>query len=158
MPFLIDGHNLIPHIKGINLSDLDDERQCIERLHRFTRQIRSRTEVYFDHAPPGQKGKQAFGLVAVFYISRDRTADAAIMGRLADLGDEAKNWTVVSSDRDVIREAKRRQAKVLSSRKFGAWMDRLQAAQEGTVDEKWNPSLTSAEVDYWMREFGQDKS
>ena len=30
MPYIIDGHNLIPKIPGIDLQDLDDEQKLID--------------------------------------------------------------------------------------------------------------------------------
>ena len=35
MPFLIDGHNLIPHIRGLSLSQLDDELALLGLLNSF---------------------------------------------------------------------------------------------------------------------------
>lgn len=158
MPFIIDGHNLIPHIGGLSLGDIDDETQLVQRLRRFTRQVRTHIEVYFDRAPPGRSRSQRVGRVAVFYVSQSRTADQAIHDRLASLGGEVKNWTVVSSDRGVLHEAKKRQANVLSSQDFREWMVRLEEHPDRIADEKWNPSLSNGEVEYWMQQFNQDES
>ena len=54
MPYLIDGHNLIPRIPGLSLKDLDDETALIQILQRFAARQGSRVDVFFDRAPPGQ--------------------------------------------------------------------------------------------------------
>ena len=54
MPYIIDGHNLIPRIPDLSLQDIDDEMQLVEMLQDFCRISRKKVEVYFDNAPPGQ--------------------------------------------------------------------------------------------------------
>jgi hypothetical protein len=44
MPYLIDGHNLIPKIPGMNLGDVDDETQLIEMLQEFCRRRRKQVK------------------------------------------------------------------------------------------------------------------
>ena len=43
MPYLIDGHNLIPKL-GLRLDSLDDEEQLIPRLQEFCRLRRAQVE------------------------------------------------------------------------------------------------------------------
>ena len=64
MPYIIDGHNLIPKIPGINLGDIDDEVQLIKMLQDFCRLRRTRVEVYFDNAPPGEVQDKKHGQVS----------------------------------------------------------------------------------------------
>lgn len=158
MPYLIDGHNLIPNIEGLSLGDPDDEMKLIQRLQDFSRQVRTKIEVYFDQAPPGQTRTQHFGGVWAFFISQDKTADAAIKARLISLGGAVKNWTVVSSDHEVIREAEGHQAQVLSSQDFAVRLAGQKKHGEDTSGDKWNPSLSSSEIDYWMERFQGDDS
>jgi len=40
MPFLIDGHNLIPHIRGLSLSQLDDELALLDLLNNYFKKER----------------------------------------------------------------------------------------------------------------------
>ena len=53
MPYLIDGHNLIPKV-GLRLDSVDDELELIELLQAHGRRSRSLIEVFFDGAPAGQ--------------------------------------------------------------------------------------------------------
>jgi predicted RNA-binding protein with PIN domain len=105
MPFLIDGHNLIPRV-GLRLDSLDDELELIRLLQEYSRLSRGQVEVYFDNAPAGQPAKQKHGMVTAHFVRRPDIADEAIRQRIAKLGASAKNWTVISSDRRVQAEAR----------------------------------------------------
>ena len=37
MPYLIDGHNLIPKVRGLSLQSMDDEMELVELLQEFCR-------------------------------------------------------------------------------------------------------------------------
>jgi len=153
MPYIIDGHNLIPHIDGISLSDLDDENSLITVLQKFSSQRRSRVEVFFDQAPATKSGIQNFGLVKAHYVKSNSTADNAIKDRLSRLGKSAKNWTVVSSDREVLAEARSWQTKVLRASEF-AKMLHVDPQPNISVDEKNDqPEVSEDEVEYWLDQF-----
>ena len=162
MPYLIDGHNLIPHVPGIELDDLEDERALIQRLLPFASSRGSRVEVFFDRALPGTAREQQHGRVRVCFASRGTSADDLIRKRLGALGKGAKNWTVVSSDREVIREAQGSRARVLSAREFAVQLagEGGQAADQGTgpgAPEKADDvNLSQDEVAYWMDQFSSD--
>ena len=156
MPYLIDGHNLIPYISGINLSDLDDEIKLIQSLQNFANKRRSKIEVYFDQANTGQSHSQNHGLLKAVFVQQESTADNAIKTRLSQLGKGAKNWTVVSSDREVRVEARSCRSKLLTSPEFARLLrDQLTEIQkEG--GEPDSPDQSNLEVDYWMDQFSQD--
>jgi uncharacterized protein len=118
MPWIIDGHNLIPKIPDITLSMTDDEEQLIKLLIAFVRVKRKDVTVYFDNAPIGVEKNQRYGNVSVHYVRKGRSADEAIRGKLKQLGKSAKNWTVVSSDRAIQSEARSVGAGVISSEEF----------------------------------------
>jgi hypothetical protein len=82
MPYLIDGHNLIPHIGGLRLESPDDEQHLIRLLQAFASTRRQKIEVYFDRAAVGKAGHQSFGQVTAHFVVREMTADAAISARL----------------------------------------------------------------------------
>ena len=131
MPYLIDGHNLIPKL-GLQLSSMDDEAELISRLQEFCRLRRAQVEVYFDGAPPGQAATRKAGAVTALFVRRGSSADAAIEIRLARLGKTVKNWFVVSSDGRVQRAAHAAHAGVLSSEEFARKMSIVQAAGAAT--------------------------
>ena len=120
MPTLIDGHNLIPKL-GLSLRSMDDEMQLVARLQEFCRAERKKSlEVYFDGAPAGQVGTRKMGLVTAHFVRLGATADSAIRARLKTLGRAARNWTVVTSDRQVQADARGAGAAVVSSEAFAA--------------------------------------
>jgi hypothetical protein len=155
MPYLIDGHNLVPHIPGINLSDLDDEIALIQILQKFANKSRSKVEVYFDHAQSTQARTQNHGLVKAVFVRQTSTADNAIKARLSQLGKGAKNWTVVSSDREILVEARSHQSSILTAPKFAGILNQLsEVTQEGDKNE--TPDQSNLEVDYWLDQFSRD--
>lgn len=155
MPYLIDGHNLVPHIPGINLSDLDDEIALIQILQKFANKSRSKVEVYFDHAQSTQARTQNHGLVKAVFVRQTSTADDAIKARLSQLGKGAKNWTVVSSDREILVEARSHQSSILTAPKFARILNQLsEVTQEGDKNE--TPDQSNLEVDYWLDQFSRD--
>jgi predicted RNA-binding protein with PIN domain len=100
MPYLIDGHNLIPKL-GLRLDAVDDELELIAILQEFCRLEHRQVEVYFDGAPVSQGGIRKLGAVTAYFVPQTSNADTAIRKRLNKLGKAAKNWTVVTSDRQV---------------------------------------------------------
>ena len=125
MPYLIDGHNLIPKL-GLHLDSPDDEQELVGILQEFSRLSRRDSEVYFDGAPAGQAGTKKFGLVTAHFVRLGSTADSAIKTRLKKLGRAARNWIVVSSDHDIQNAASASHAAVVSSEEFAGQLKRLQ--------------------------------
>jgi predicted RNA-binding protein with PIN domain len=155
MPFLIDGHNLIPRI-GLRLDALDDELDLIDRLNEFCRlSRRGGVEVYFDNAPVGFPTTRKNGFVNAHFVRKPWTADQAIRARLKKLGRGARNWTVVSSDREVQDAAQAGEARVISSDEFARTV--IETLRGGTApagagarDPK---DLSDGELQEWMKLF-----
>jgi len=153
MGYLIDGHNLIPKIAGLNLSSLDDEQRLIELLQIFCRVRRQPVEVFFDQAPPGSSGRKQFGQVVAHFVRQGRIADEAIAGRLDQLGKTARNWVVVTSDRQVQREARSHHAAILPSEQFAVELHAaLQDARTGSANGE--TKLSEQELEEWLNLFG----
>jgi uncharacterized protein len=153
MPYLIDGHNLIPKL-GLSLDSIDDEMELISILQEFHRSSRKEVEVYFDGAPAPHAGTRKLGAITAHFVRLGTTADDAIRNRLKTLGKSARNWTVVSSDREVRAEAHAVRAEAISSDSFAATLKQARAsAPKSTADRK----LSDAELDEWMRLFQKGK-
>ncbi len=154
MPYLVDGHNLIPRVAGLSLDSADDELQLVARLQDYCRRKRTRIEVYFDNAPPGSSGRRNFGPVTAHFVRQGRTADAAIRDRLGRIGRTAPNWTVVSSDREVQRAASTAGAVALPSERFAAELDRPTGSQG---EPEPGQGMSPAELQEWLDLFaGQE--
>jgi len=149
MPYLIDGHNLIPHMRGLSLQQIDDEQALIERLQGYFQHLRRKAVIYFDRAQPGNHVQTRGAFLNVHYVPLPSDADSAILHHLKKLGAEARNWFVVSSDLAIQRGARQAGARVISSAAFASRV------------EKSNTSRTSAQVDasqdirYWLDVFGK---
>ena len=131
MQYLIDGHNLIPKVPGLSLSDPDDEEQLIERLQ-------------------GWAGTRHGGPVTAIFVRDGKTADSAIMDELAKLKSAARNVFVVSSDRMVQAAARAAHAKIIKSEDFAVSLFELKSATGATVE---NPALTPGEIAEWEKFF-----
>jgi predicted RNA-binding protein with PIN domain len=154
MPYLIDGHNLIPKI-GLRLESLDDELELIAILQEYCRLERKKqVEVYFDGAPAPHAGTRKQGLVTAHFVPHTTTADNAIRNRLKKLGKSAKNWTIVSSDQRVQLEARAARAEVLSSEIFAGMLKQVRDSAAKTIHER---KLTAQEVEEWMKLFENKK-
>lgn len=151
MPYLIDGHNLIPKM-GLRLADFDDELALLEQLNEFCRiSRRGQVEVYFDNAPPGYPETRRSGLVTAHFTRRPLIADEAIRLRLKKLGRGAKNWSVVSSDHRVQSESRMAGAKVISSEEFARTV--IETLREGPPTDGREKSMSERELEEWLRLF-----
>ncbi len=150
MPYIVDGHNLIPHV-GLRLNAVDDEMALVEMLREFCRVKRTRVDVYFDGAPPGEDRTRKFGYVTAHFVRKGRTADDAILARLRKMGKSAKNWIVVSSDREVQSSARSVQAKRISSADFAREVQDAKFTVFENPDEE--RTLSKGEVDQWLKLF-----
>lgn len=151
MPYLIDGHNLIPHL-GISLSSPDDEMELVTLLREFCRLNRKRAEVYFDDSPPGQPRTRTFGALTAHFVRSPGEADDAIAARLSRLAGEAKNWVLVSSDHRVQAEGRAARAQVVSSEAFARTVTETLRAAAGKPAET-APGMDEDELRDWLQIF-----
>lgn len=153
MQYVIDGHNLIPHIRGLSLSDIDDEQSLINLLIPFLRAKKSRAMVFFDRARADQAGQRNYGLVKAIFVIASSSADTAIADYFRQSGGSARNLTLVSSDRMVQAAARASHADVLSSQEFAAKIEEhyAQSPAESPQERKLSPQ----EVKEWEDLFNQ---
>lgn len=155
MNLIIDGHNLIPHMPGVHLEDLDDELQLVSILQNYCRLRQKTLEVYFDQAATGHAGERQLGRVRAIFVPKGMTADQAIMNRLRKLGKRARNVSVVSSDRQVQQAARAAHAEVISSESFVSAYQKL-LEQRPEIDSR-NQPLSTREVQEWENIFSQSQ-
>ena len=150
MPYLVDGHNLIPKV-GLHLNSPDDEMELVAILKEFARLKRQQVEVYFDGAPIGQAGTRKLGTVRAHFVPLGQTADSAIRLRLKKMEKDAKNWIIVSSDHEVQNAARVVRAQVVTSDEF---VKMLRAATNSAPKANTeNKKLSAQEVDEWLKLF-----
>ncbi len=150
MPYLVDGHNLIPKL-GLHLDSIDDEQALVLQLQEFCRLRRTTVEVYFDGAPVGRSASLKTAGVTAHFVRQGSTADAAIEVRLEALGRAAKNWIVVSSDGRVQRAARSAHAASISSDEFARQMVSARTRQD--LHSGDDIPLSPQEVEEWEKLF-----
>jgi uncharacterized protein len=153
--YIIDGHNLIPKIPGLSLSDPDDEVKLIERVNHFCRLTRSYAELFFDHAAQGHAGIKAGGLVRVHFIHQGSDADTAIKIFIENQGAKAAQFIVVSSDQQLRSAAKLRGTPFLTSEEFSSKMQQVFARPEAEESLR-NAPLSPSDLADWEDFFNSD--
>ena len=162
MPLLIDGNNLIYALHrvgpGLGRGGLCKLLAVLAEPGRRGLLAGERICVVFDGAAPrGPLAKQMrHDRLEVMY-SAPRTADELIAERVA--ADSApRRLTVVSSDREIRRAARRRRCKLAGSDEFADALVSASARSErrppAEPPEKRRGCLTPAETRAWMRELG----
>jgi len=155
MPYLIDGHNLIPKIPNLSLESLDDEIDLVIMLQEFCQRRQKQVEVFFDNAPPGQPRTRNFGNVIARFVAPPLSADQAIHNKLIRLGASARNWTVVSSDHAVQSYGRAAKAAIITSEAFARQLiTTLNNPSAKEINLKAAP-LSESEIDEWMDIFSK---
>jgi len=157
MSLIIDGHNLIPKIPGLALSDLDDELRLVELVNEYCRLTRDHAELFFDGAPPAQRPSPTLGLVHPHYIRKGTAADDAIIAFLHRANKGARNYTVVTSDHRIQVEARAVGCTVITSELFAAGMIN-KFRSSSAPESKREQNLSDREIDQWMEIFGSGQS
>jgi predicted RNA-binding protein with PIN domain len=157
MTYLIDGHNLIPHVTGLSLDQLDDEEGLVTLLVDLSIKRKCQIEVYFDHGQFNHEREFKRGRVQAHFVRSPMIADSAILARLLGIGKAAKNYIVVTSDQNVQNRARRIGAVVMPSQKFAQLLnntiDKKKPARQGQ-----RPVNNEKEIDEWIKLFSGKKS
>jgi predicted RNA-binding protein with PIN domain len=157
MPYLIDGHNLIPKI-GLNLGDPQVEEKLVELLQTFCQLRQTQVEVFFDGGKSGQPAQRKYGRVMAHFVRQGKganAADAAIESRLVKLGRSARNWSVVSSDQRVKAAAREVHARVLSSEEFTRLV--ADARFNKSIKNMEEANLSSDDLSEWLDLFNNKR-
>ncbi len=158
MLLLVDGHNLIPKIPGLSLSDPEDETKLLRLLQEYCRLRRQKMECFFDHAPEGRPRAWTYGTISVKFARLDGTAEDEINKRLSSLGNNARNATVVSSDQGVQMAARAARSEVKSSEAFAQELIEVlrRAGSQGKGPGEAG-MVSPEEVEMWLKVFKKGK-
>jgi predicted RNA-binding protein with PIN domain len=151
MPFLIDGHNLIGQMPGLDLDDPDDEQKLIELLRAYLVRVNKTGTVVFDRGLPGGGGKWSNNVLEVRFAQHPKRADDLIKDRLRKERNP-RGLGVVSADREVMDAARQAAAEVRRPVEFARQM----RERPKTTPPK-EAGLTAAEVEAWEKEFSSRK-
>jgi uncharacterized protein len=152
MTYLIDGHNLIGKLPDIDLDDPNDEALLVQKLSAFAARTSKRCLVVFDKGLPGGKSRMSTRYVTVVFAPHDSNADQVMMNRISGI-QNPKDWTVVSSDNDVLAAAKRRRMQTMKSAEFASLIERPVQPDKPAPDKQLSPD----EVDEWLTLFNEKK-
>ena len=160
MHWLIDGHNLIGQMPGIELSDPDDEVKLLEQLRRYRARTGHKLTVIFDagslYQSPATK-KQ--GGLTVQFARSGQTADQLIIRRLRRIKNQ-QAVIVVSSDQAVQQAAQQAGVRVLAAPEFVRELLSRIGPEGGFTDESRVESqaeleLSPDEIEEWLALFQQ---
>lgn len=151
--YIIDGHNLIPKTSGLSLKMEDDEMELVKRLQIFARIKRAAIEVFFDQGQPGYNGLKQFGMVKAHFVRKGITADREIINRIQKLQKNAGAVTVVTSDHQILVEARALKFKSIRSEDFARLVDQV-IFDDQKQDVLGFNTLSDDELDEWMKLFG----
>ncbi|MEM7801635.1 MAG: NYN domain-containing protein [Chloroflexota bacterium] len=159
MIYVIDGHNLIGKMPDIKLSDPDDEQRLVNRLSDWVRlSPRREVRIYFD---PGEFGGfnnlLSISRIKVQFARVGKTADSHIIRFIQSIKNP-QEYTLVTSDREIIRAARHRRVGYILSEEFTQLLieelkgdDQEEVAQPkpeaGTEDEVM---IDAKEVSDWI--------
>lgn len=166
MIYLIDGHNLIGKMPDIELSDPDDEEKLTVRLQNWARGDRKRrVDLYFDSGPFGGVAPHLSGLgVKVRFTKIGQSADEVLIERLKKVKNPPE-YTLVTSDREIITVARKRRVGYIRSEEFVVLMLEERMADAAALAEaneppqaqdpaiSDNPEISDEEVAQWMEVF-----
>jgi hypothetical protein len=159
MPVLIDGNNLLFVARDMETEGPELGRAGLCRyLGDWSRLSRQAVRLVFDGREPmtPELARQIAGPdLVVLYSGAARSADDVLI-ELLETDSAARRLTVVSSDREIARAARRRRASVLRSDEF--WrrlrraLDRPPRRSPVPRSKRFGPD--QAETEQWLREFG----
>ena len=154
MHLLVDGHNLIGQAPGLSLADADDEARLVLLLRGYATRKRGRqVVVVFDRGVYGHPQRLDGYGVSCHFAKSPQDADTQLIRRLRALR-RPREWALVSSDRQVARVAEECGVRVIGAREFAAQLQGPAAVARPPA-EKPDAKLSPAEVEEWLRIFGE---
>ena len=161
MIYLIDGHNLIGKMPDIDLADPDDEQKLVYRLRDWI-QLHSRrdVQVYFDAGEFGGVGNlNSVSRLKIQFARVGRTADELLIKAIRKLNNP-QEYTLVTSDREIIYAAKQRRVGYILSEEFAAMLaealqpdledDLLAESRQAEPGAELEPEVSDGEVENWI--------
>jgi predicted RNA-binding protein with PIN domain len=164
MHYIIDGHNLIGKMPDLSLKDPNDEVKLTLRLKSWVAESKKRqVTLFFDGGTMGSYTNRLSGRrLKVIFAPSGRTADSLIISHMRQLKNP-RAYTLITSDREIIRAAQSLRIRSLLSEEFIQRMgfvfkeapDKEKPVKKEAPPEKpENPALSEAEMQEWLDLFG----
>jgi rRNA-processing protein FCF1 len=129
--WLIDGSNVLGAMR-LDRASTDAKRELARLAAAFARAKRTRLTCYFDGVEPQAFARHLGNTTIVF--SGSRTADELIANRAED---NASNFTVVTSDRELASRVTRRRVKVVTAQQFVKELRALESEPGEASADDW---------------------
>lgn len=158
MPVLVDGNNLIFAARQVDPTDLLIGRSMLcAKLGDWARRRRERVHVVFDGPEPEASLAEQLGDpdITVTYSGRGVSADRRIHELIA-ADSAARRLVVVSSDREVMAAARRRDARPMRADDFWRIVvaDLSRPEPRPLEPPEKRTGLAPDQTDEWLRDFG----
>lgn len=147
MPYIIDGNNLMPHVRAVTRKEL------LEKAALFARAERVKVSVIFDGVedqsfPDGARFKG----INVFYSKGFADADSRIKS-IVESSKNRRTLIVVSSDNALINFCRARGAKIIRSPEF---CRKIEAAENNQIESARQRGVKNDDISDWLMYFGID--
>ncbi len=159
MPLVIDGNNLLYAARAAGTSSLLLGRAMLcNAIGRWAQQRRETVRIVFDGPQPSAARVQQIEHAAVDVVFSGAGVSAdTVLTELIESDSAARRLVVVSSDKEIVRVAKRRRARPVRSEDF--WLkltaDLGRGARRGKREpEEKEAGLAPDATDEWLEEFG----
>ncbi len=162
MPVLVDGNNLLYAAQAAEAADLLVGRSMLcDTLGSWAQRRSEQVHVVFDGPKPHAPRATQIGHpdIQVTYSGAGTNADAVVI-RIIETDSAARRLTVVSSDREIARAARRRRALPVRAEDFWLRVKRELAEPLPTPAEpkEKRDGLDPQSTTRWLKEFGLDDS
>ena len=151
--WVLDGYNVIhaiPSLKNLLTHDADSAReQLIQSIARLTLRKKIRCTVVFDGHPPDHHRPSLHAPVHVMY-SFPLIADDTIK-KIIDKTKNRSQLIVITSDREILSHARMQSCTTHSAKHFA----NLLRDEKSSSDEKTDQPLSDAQVQQWLKIFGE---
>ena len=164
MHYIIDGHNLIGKMPDISLKDPNDEVKLTMRIKSWVTESKKReVTLFFDGGIQGMTmNRLSSRNLKVIFAPAGKTADSLIISHLRKLKNP-REYTLVTSDREIIGDAKTLRIPSLLSEEFIERMGFVfkEQSEKAPKTKKEAPSekpdvakISDADVQEWLDLFG----
>lgn len=153
MPIIIDGYNYIGAVRDISLNEPDKEEKLINKIAYFSSGYKKKITIVFD----GQKSsiykegaKYKRGHINIVISRYPKTADETIK-IMIDTSNHKRDLTIVSSDQDIYKYAKKSGAKAINCLEFERQI------RKGNInkEKELNIKMPDHEIDFWLKAFNK---
>jgi len=155
MPYLIDGNNLIGHIPYLRLDDPQSKYRLVAQLRIFQRIKKRKVILVFDGPPDLELlGDKYRSKKFVIVFPRDEENADTVIETWIEKQTNPKQFTVVSSDREIKAFARMNKAKVIDCDKFDKELKSV--LKEFRLEKsmrKTQKQLSPLETGHWLEIF-----